>query len=225
MTHLKYLLPLLFCIAALASSHAEETVPSSATPPLPEESKIETTSSQDLDFKKLAVRIIPDRKAFEIDKQTAFFVTDLSPQDQSILSRELIREISKKEIFTRVITANPISQKLHKPGLQLDAHATWFGRNARGRNAREQIMIMRFSMPIPSWGGNKSEREWGRKMGLMIRLELREIASEKLLTRWYTFCNATFSPEEKTLQLQDTLMEEKLLRIMHKLVKIHGTPE
>ena len=218
MIRCKRLLPLLFCIGAFASSRAEETVQSPATPPLPEESEIKTESSQNLDFRKLAIRIIPDRKAFELNKQIAFFVTDLSPEDQSALAREFIREISKKEIFTRVISANPISQKLNKPGLRLDVHAAWFGHNARGQ-------IMRFAMPIPSWGGNKSEREWGRKMGLMIRLELREIASEKLLTRWYTFCNATFSPEEKTLQLQDTLMEEKLLRIIRKLVEIHSVPE
>lgn len=219
MIHLKHLIPLLFYVGTLASSHAEEAGQPPATPPPQEESEEKTASSQDLDFKKLAVRIIPDRKTFEMDaQQIAFFVTDLSPEDQSILSRELIREISKKEIFTRVITANPISQKLDKPALRLDVNAAWFGRNARGQ-------ILRFAMPIPSWGGNKSEREWGRKMGLMIRLELREIASEKLLTKWYTFCEATFSPEDKVLQLQDTLMEEKLLRIMGKLVEIHSAPE
>jgi hypothetical protein len=144
----------------------------------------------------------------------------ISAVEKTYLLWNLTREVRDLEIFEEVIMYDPQLVKLHPPTWELTLYGAWYARDLPDSYLRKGYVLWK----VPSWGGNISEREMTRKRGLVERFELKELASGKVVTQWYSFCEMEFQ-EDIRHRPRETFLEKKFRSLLANIVEKEGGSE
>jgi len=144
-------------------------------------------------------------------------MTAISAVEKSYLLWNLTREVRDLDIFEEVIQYDPQLVKLHPPTWELTLSGAWFARNVPDHILKKGYI----GWEIPSWGANISEREMYKKRGLVEQFELKEVASGKVVTQWYSFCEMEFQ-EDIRHQKAQPFLEKKFRSLLKSLVGKEG---
>jgi len=131
----------------------------------------------------------------------------------------LQREAAALPGFERVVRYDEgEAGRVFAPALELAMQVAWFGRDLSPGEVRKAGA----GRQLPDLGAGRSERGLGERCGLLMRFELKDLRTSKLVAQWCSFAEATF--DGRVPVMLQSFIEEPFRQVLAAAADSLATP-